>query len=135
RHYDEVGGASPLNRLTLEQAAGLRDLMAREGPELPVYVGMRHWEPFVAETLAVMAREGRRRAVGIVLAAHRSAASWNAYLDAAAEGQNRLGDAAPRIDYVPSWSDHPLFIEALAARTREALDLVPAERRAGARLV
>ena len=135
RHYDEVGGASPLNRLTLEQAAGLRDLLAREGPDLPVYVGMRHWEPFLAETLAVMAREGRRRAVGIVLAAHRSPASWDAYLDAAAEGQKRLGEAAPRIDYAPSWSEHPLFIEALASRTREALDRVPAGRRAGARLV
>lgn len=135
RHYEEVGGVSPLNRLTLEQAAGLRDLLAREGPDLPVYVGMRHWEPFLAETLAVMAREGRRRAVGIVLAAHRSAASWDAYLDAAAEGQKRLGDRAPRIDYAPSWSEHPLFVESLAARTLEALDRVPSERRPVARLV
>jgi len=135
RHYEDVGGASPLNRLTLAQAAGLRDLLAREGPDLPVYVGMRHWEPFVAETLAAMAHEGRRRAVGIVLAAHRSAASWDPYLETAAEGQERLGDRAPRIDYAPSWSEHPLFVEALADRTLEAFERVPVERRAGARLV
>jgi ferrochelatase len=135
RHYEEVGGASPLNRLTFAQAEGLRDLLARDGPALPVYVGMRHWEPFIAETLAAMAREGRRRAVGIVLAAHRSAASWEAYLDAVAEARTRLGEEAPEIDYAPPWSDHPLLIEALAARTLAALDRVPAERRAGAGLV
>ncbi|HEV8702328.1 MAG TPA: ferrochelatase [Candidatus Polarisedimenticolia bacterium] len=135
RHYEEVGGASPLNRLTFAQAEGLRDLLARDGPGLPVYVGMRHWEPFIAETLTAMAREGRRRAVGIVLAAHRSAVSWDAYLDAVAEARNRLGAEAPEIDFVPPWSDHPLFIEALAARTLEALDRVPADRRAGASLV
>src|SRR5881296_3025224 len=78
RHYEEVGGVSPLNRLTFEQAGALRDLLAREGPSLPVFVGMRHWDPFVADTLGAMAREGRRRAVGLVLAAHRSPPSWEA---------------------------------------------------------
>ncbi len=135
RHYEEVGGASPLNRLTFAQAGALRDLLAREGPALPVYVGMRHWEPLIAETLAAMAREGRRRAVGIVLAAHRSPVSWEAYLRAVAEAQKTLGEAAPAVDYAASWSDHPLFLEALAARTLEALRAVPAERRDGARLV
>ena len=135
RHYEEVGGASPLNRLTFAQAGALRDLLAREGPALPVYVGMRHWEPFIAETLAAMAREGQRRAIGIVLAAHRSPASWEAYLRAVSEAQETLGVAAPAVDYAAPWSDHPLFLEALAARTLEALRAVPAERRAGARVV
>lgn len=135
KHYEEVGGASPLNRLTFAQADGLRALLGREGPDLPVYVGMRHWEPFIAGALAAMAREGRRRAVGIVLAAHRSAPSWDAYLDTVSEARKRLGEEAPDVDYAPPWSDHPLFIEALVSRTREALDRVPAERRAAARLV
>lgn len=135
RHYEEAGGASPLNRLTFAQAEALRDLLARAGPALPVYVGMRHWEPLIAETLAAMAREGRRRAVGIVLAAHRSPASWEVYLTAVAGAQKGLGEAAPDVDYVAPWSDHPLFIEALAARTLEALRTVPEERRAGASLV
>lgn len=135
KHYEEVGGISPLNRLTFAQAEALRDLLAREGPALPVYAGMRHWEPSIAETLAAMAGEGRRRAAGIVLAAHRSPVSWEAYLGAAAEAQKRLGDAAPALDYVAPWSDHPLFIEALAARTSEALLAVPPDRRAGAEVV
>ena len=135
RHYEEVGGVSPINRLTFAQAASLRDRLASEGPPLPVYVGMRHWAPYIAETLVAMAKEGRRRAVGLVLAAHRSMASWEAYLGAVAEGQKGLGDAVPRVDYVAPWSDHPLFIEAVAARTLEALQAVPAGRRGAAEIV
>jgi len=135
RHYEEVGGASPINRLTFEQAEALRELLAHDGPSLPVYVGMRHWDPYISDTLAAMAREGRRRAVGLVLAAHRSAASWEAYLKAVDEARERLGETAPAVDYPAPWSDHPLFIEALAARTAAAIESVPASRRGAARLV
>ena len=135
RHYEKVGGVSPINRLTFAQAEALRDRLAREGPPLPVYVGMRHWEPYIAETLAAMTREGRRRAVGLVLAAHRSIASWEAYLRAVAEAQKGLGGAASAVDYVAPWSDHALFIEAVAARTSEALQAVPADRRDAAEIV
>src|SRR3989442_13505524 len=79
RHFVVVGGASPFNRLTLAQAESLRTLLSREGPHLPVYVGMRNWEPYVADTLAAMSRERRHRAIGVVLAAHRSAASCEVY--------------------------------------------------------
>jgi ferrochelatase len=135
RHYDDVGGASPFNRLTFAQAEALRALLSREGPRLPVYVGMRHWEPYIADTLTEMAHEGRRRAVGVVLAAHRSPASWEAYLANVDEARGRLGDSAPVVDYVASWSDHPLFIETLAERTSAAIASVPGTQRGGARVV
>ena len=135
RHYEEVGGASPFNLLTFAQAEALRDLLSREGPRLAVYVGMRHWEPYLADSLAAMRREGRRRAVGVVLAAHRSPASWEAYLGCVDEARRRLGDAAPAIDYVRDWSDHPLFIEALSDRTGAAIRSVPDPGRGAARLV
>jgi len=135
RHYEEVGGASPFNGLTRAQAEALRALPPGEGIDLPVYVGMRHWEPYVADTLAVMSIEGRRRAVGVVLAAHRSPASWDAYLEAVDEARRRLGEGAPMVDYVADWSTHPLFIEALAERTAAALRAIPEAGHRSARLV
>ena len=135
RHYDEAGGSSPFNRLTLAQAEGLRLLLSAEGPRLPVYVGMRHWEPYITDTLTDMAHEGRRRAVGVVLAAHRSPPSWEAYLASVDEARGRLGDSAPVVDYVAAWSDHPLLIEALAERTLAAIASVPEARRGRARIV
>jgi protoporphyrin/coproporphyrin ferrochelatase len=135
RHYDEVGGASPLNRLTFEQARLLADLLRAGGTPLPVYVGMRHWDPFIADTLKAMAKEGRRRAIGLVLAAHRSPASWEAYLAVVDEACRLIGAAAPAVDYVAPWSEHPLFIEAAASRTADALGSVAPERRGKAALV
>jgi len=135
RHYDEAGGSSPFNRLTFAQAESLRLLLSVEGPRLPVYVGMRHWEPYITDTLTEMAHEGRRRAVGVVLAAHRSPPSWEAYLASVDEARGRLGDSAPVVDYVAAWSDHPLLIEALAERTLAAIASVPEARRGRARIV
>src|SRR5688500_12656184 len=53
-HYELFGGVSPLTRLTEAQAEGLRQRLREHGPALPVYVGMRNWHPFLAETLAEM---------------------------------------------------------------------------------
>jgi ferrochelatase len=135
RHYAEVGGSSPLNRLTFRQAEGLRDLLAREGPDLPVYVGMRHWAPYIAEALAAMSGAGRRRAVGLVLAPHPSRVSLDAYLQAVAEARERLGPEGPAVDYVAPWFDHPLFIEAVTERIADALSKAPPDRRSGAAVV
>lgn len=135
RHYEAVGGASPLHRLTDRQAQGLRTLLRQQGPELPVYVGMRHWHPSIEETLAAISRDGRRRALALVLAPHRSEASWDVYLRAVGEARERLGPSSPAVDYLPPWSDHPMFIEGLSARIAEALAGIPEENRSQAAIV
>jgi ferrochelatase len=135
QHYIEVGGSSPLARLTASQAEGLRSRLAAGGPDLPVFVGMRHWHPYIRETLATMAATGLRRAVGIVLAAHPSPASREAYFQAVSEAQGRMGACAPMVEFVGAWYEHPLFIEALADRLRDARAAVPAARRDAAAVV
>jgi protoporphyrin/coproporphyrin ferrochelatase len=135
QHYIEVGGSSPLTRLTASQADGLRARLAGGGPDLPVFVGMRHWHPYIRETLAAMQAAGLRRAVGIILAAHPSPASREAYHQAVSEAQHRMGSDAPAVEFVGAWHEHPLFIEALADRLRDARAEVPAARRGAAALV
>ena len=134
RNYEAVGGVSPLHRITLEQAEGLRARLRAGGPDLPVYVGMRHWHPFIADTLATMASDGRRRAVGIILAPQPSEASRDSYVRVVGEARAR-GGASPDIAFVEPWSGHPLFIEAAADRVSDALATVPAGRRDHAALV
>src|SRR4029077_17566448 len=58
QHYELIGGRSPLNELTFRQAEALRGVVGN----MPVYVGMRNWEPYIADTLARMALDGVRRA-------------------------------------------------------------------------
>ena len=138
RHYERFGGMSPITELTRRQAAGLQARLDRDGPPLPVYVGMRNWHPFLADTLREMAGAGIRRAVGVILAGFRSWSSCGQYRDnvLAARGELRaagLPDVA--VSYVGDWHAHERFIEAWAARVRTALDALPAPRRDRARLV
>jgi ferrochelatase len=135
RNYLAVGGASPIARLTLAQADGLRAALADGGPELPVYVGMRHWHPFIADTLRTMTGDGRRRAAGIILAPHPSEVSREGYTRAVDEARARIGADAPAVDYVPDWSEHALFVEAVADRLAAAIAAVPEDRRRDAALV
>ena len=134
-HYERIGGRSPLTELTMRQAAALRALLEHEGPRLPVYVGMRNWDPYLRDTLAAMQREGARRAVGVILAAQHSDASWERYQRDVAAARAELGDGAPEIDFAPGWHDHPLFIEAVAAQARATLNALDAERRRAAQLI
>lgn len=133
--YEAVGGSSPINDLTFRQAAALRDVLEREGPALPVYVGMRLWHPLLEETLAAMSSEGRRHAVGIILAPHPSQASREAYLEAIARARERLGPASPTVDCAPPFFERPSFIGALEARARRALEEVPEGRRREAAVI
>jgi ferrochelatase len=82
---------------------------------------MRNWAPYLAETLAQMAADGVRRALGLILAPHRTEASWERYLGSVDAGCTALGAGAPAITYVGEWFDHPLFIETMVARVRAAV--------------
>ena len=129
QHYLDVGGSSPLQRLTMRQAAALEAELARGGAPLPVLVGMRHWHPFIGATLKTMADRGFARAAAIILAPHASDVSRQAYEREVTGGLAALGARAPRIDYARDWSEDPLLVEALASRLAEARDSLPRRRR------
>ena len=110
RHYERIGGRSPLNELTFRQAAGLR----RALPELPVFVGMRNWAPYVDEAMTQMTMAGVRRAVGIVLSPHATEASRDRYVESVDAARTAIGPRAPTVVYPASWHVHPRFVEAVA---------------------
>jgi len=124
-HYERLGGKSPLNELTARQAEGLRGWLKGEGLDLPVYVGMRFAKPYMYTAVRDMIRDGRRRAVGIVLAPYRSEPSFEKYQETVDGVLEAAGpDRAPRVDFIEPWFDHPLFAEAQADQVRKALDTI-----------
>ena len=106
--YRRIGG-SPLNEITERQRQALaRDL------DLPVYVGMKHWQPWIADAVEQALADGAERLVGLVLAPHYSRMSIGGYrarLERALAGRAELA-------LVESWHDHEPFLEAVAARVR-----------------
>ena len=134
-HYDLLGGRSPYNDLTMRQAAALREELAKKGARVPVAVGMAKWEPYVADSLRALADGGARRVLGFIMAAHRSEASFERYQATVNDARAALGDGAPEVVYPQPWHDHPLFIAALAERTREAYARLGEQDAARARLI
>jgi len=109
RHRYALIGKSPLTCWTLEQ----RDRLAQE-LGLPVYVGMRNWKPFIADTVQQMTGDGVQRAVVICLAPQNSRTSVGLYRSALV-GRN----GTPfEIDFVEAWHDHPLLAQAFSQRLR-----------------
>ena len=127
-HYELFGGVSPITALTEGQARALSNGLRARGHDLPVFVGMRNWHPYLSETLEEMSRGGRRRAIGVIAAPHRSYSSCTQYRenvrDALAEVRRR-GLSGPDVTYVDDWHVHPGFIEASADRIGEALAKLP----------
>lgn len=108
RRYQAIG-KSPLTSITLKQG---ELLSARV--QLPVYVGMRNWHPFVSETLQRMIADGVRRAIAICLAPQNSQTSVGLYR------ASLRASPVPGLtfDFVESWHDHPRLIHAFAEKLK-----------------
>jgi ferrochelatase len=137
-HYELFGGVSPITELTQRQADGLRAGLAAAGVPLPVYVGMRNWHPYLADTLRQMHADGRRRAIGFIAAAQHSYSGCQQYRENVAHARAGLrgtGGADVTVTYVGSWFDNPLFVAATAAHDERARRQLPEGVRSTARLV
>jgi ferrochelatase len=115
-HRYSLIGKSPLTAITLEQAEGLKNKLG-----LPVYVGMRNWKPFIADTVKQMMADGVEQVVAICLAPQNSSTSVGLYRKALM-AELKLGIG---LQFVESWHDHPLLVQAFAER------LEPVWRQAG----
>lgn len=106
KHRYGLIGQSPLTRITLRQGELLSELLS-----VPVYVGMRNWKPYIADVVATMRGAGITSAIALCLAPQNSRTSVGLYrktLEAAAQ------DIA--IDFIESWHDDPLLINAFAEK-------------------
>jgi protoporphyrin/coproporphyrin ferrochelatase len=118
--YREIGGRSPIRERTQAQADALQKILNEQGHDFKVFVGMRHWHPFIHDTLAEMRAQGIERMVGLVMAPHFSRMSIQAYF-------NKIGDANSGIQIarIHDWHLLPEYLEALAYRVRTALERFP----------
>ena len=123
RRYEAIGGRSPLGEITARQAAALERRLNAGGSSWRVYVGMRHWRPWIADAVRQMAGDGVQEAVGLALAPQASRMSSGAYVEAARQALEALEPARrPAVRFVESWASHPLLADALARRLLAVLE-------------
>jgi ferrochelatase len=104
-----IDEGSPLNAITEQTRAALEQELG-----VPVFTGMRHWTPRIAEAVESALAAGARTIVGLVLAPHYSRMSIGAYrrqLEDALDGRAELA-------FVESWGEEPGFVDLLAERVR-----------------
>ena len=125
RRYALIGGRSPLLELTRAQASALQREL---GDGYRVYVGMRHWHPYIRETISDIAADGLDHLIAIAMAPHYSQMSIGAYMGKVRDARDALAPHL-RVSEVQSWATHPLFVEALEEKARETLARFPEAER------
>ena len=122
-NYQQIGGGSPLRRITEEQAAALKQVLADRGTEANIYIGMRYWYPFTEEAVAQIKRDGIERLVVLPLYPHFSISTSGSSFRLLQ--QLWVEDPSlQRIVYtvVPSWYDRPGYNAAMADLIAQELD-------------
>jgi ferrochelatase len=122
--YRATGGKSPVLEITQALAAKLE---ARR--PVRVFVGLRHWHPFIAEAWADVVEYAPKRVLGICMAPQYSAMTVGKYLEKLADARTDVGGGEIPLSAVKSWATHPGLIAGLAERVIEALGRFPAEDR------
>jgi protoporphyrin/coproporphyrin ferrochelatase len=100
-----IEDSNPLNEITEETRTRLERELG-----VPVFTGMRHWAPRIAEAAEQAVATGADVVVGLVLAPHYSTMSIGAYrrqLEEALAGRAELA-------FVERWGADPGFVELLA---------------------
>lgn len=116
-NYRQIGGKSPLRELTGQQAAALEKQL---GPGYRCFVAMRYWRPSTLEALAEIKKAGINEIIALSLYPHFSRATTGSSIN---ELQRILSEAGVsfKVNYVKSFHDNPLYIEALVERIKEGL--------------
>ena len=104
-----IEDSSPLNAITEETRAALEAEL-----KLPVFTGMKHWTPRIADAVESALASRPREVVGLVLAPHYSGLSIAGYREQLERALARRAE----LRFVESWHDEPGFVELLAGRVR-----------------
>lgn len=114
--YRAIGGVSPLPEITRRQADALQALLDQKEPGgFRTFVGMKHWHPFIAETVnEIVATQDVETLVGLVLAPHFSKMSIGGYEDRLMRAREAAG-AGFEVRMIRSWYDDPSFVTFAAS--------------------
>ncbi|MBI4746158.1 MAG: ferrochelatase [Deltaproteobacteria bacterium] len=146
RRYELIGGKSPLPEITRNQARLLEERLNslsgtvpilrhdkavsvnRDSPLFKVYVGMRHWHPFIKDTVKQIKEEGIKRIIAVPMAPQASKASTGGYIDAM---NKALEEVSGIIDVTVAEALHNnlLYLQAVVDTVKDALKEFPEERR------
>ena len=125
-NYRQIGGGSPLRRITEEQGQALQEQLRAKGKDAQVYIGMRYWHPFTEEAIARIKRDHIDRLVILPLYPQFSISTSGSSFRLL-EQIWQEDPALNQIDHtvIPSWYDRPGYLKAMADLIAQELDQFP----------
>ncbi len=128
--YRATGGKSPAVGITKDVARKLEQRLNESGDRrYRVYVGLRHWHPFIKETYAELLRADPEQIIGLCMAPQQSSLSTGAYQKKVEEARAALHSTCP-VTFIGSWHRHPKLIAAIVEHIKQGLQKFPAGMRA-----
>lgn len=125
-NYRQIGGGSPLRRITEAQAQVLQETLQQQGQDARVYIGMRYWHPFTEEAIARIKRDAIERVVILPLYPQYSISTSGSSFRIL----EKLWQEDPTLNQVeytviPSWYQQPGYLQAMAQLIANELDQFP----------
>ncbi|HTL89880.1 MAG TPA: ferrochelatase, partial [Leptolyngbya sp.] len=122
-NYLQIGGGSPLRRITEEQAQALQEDLRQRGQEVSIYIGMRYWHPFTEEAISRIKRDQIERLVILPLYPQFSISTSGSSFRLL-EQLWQKDPVLQKIDYtvIPTWFDRPGYLQAMADLIAQELD-------------
>ncbi|WP_427157116.1 ferrochelatase [Aliinostoc sp. HNIBRCY26] len=125
-NYKQIGGGSPLRRITEAQGEALQEQLTYLGQDAKIYVGMRYWHPYTEEAIALLTQDNLDNLVILPLYPQFSISTSGSsfrLLEKLWQDDPKL----QRIEYtvIPSWYKQPGYLQAMAELIAQELDQFP----------
>ncbi|MDJ1172023.1 ferrochelatase [Roseofilum sp. BLCC_M154] len=123
-NYKQIGGGSPLRRITEEQAQALELSLAQKGQEAKIYVGMRYWHPFTEDAIAEIKQDKIDHLVILPLYPQFSISTSGSSFRVLERLWDKDRVLANNVKYslISSWYDRPGYLQAMAELIAQQLD-------------
>ncbi|MEH1923692.1 ferrochelatase [Nostoc sp.] len=125
-NYKQIGGGSPLRRITEAQGEALKEQLGYLGQEANIYVGMRYWHPYTEEAIAQIAQDNVEHLVILPLYPQFSISTSGSSFRLLEKIWQEDPKLQP-IDYtvIPSWYKQPGYLQAMAQLIAQELEQFP----------
>lgn len=124
--YRQIGGKSPLLDITNQQAGALAFKLNERSDDFRVYVGMRHWSPYIKDVLRREILDAKpSHLIAISMAPQYSRLSVGAYIEAVRGALAELGSANLPVSYVTHWHTQPLLLDAFSKKIKSRILAYP----------
>ncbi|MFN6465891.1 MAG: ferrochelatase [Nostoc sp. DedVER02] len=125
-NYKQIGGGSPLRRITEAQGEALKEQLGHLGQEANIYVGMRYWHPYTEEAIAQITQDNIEHLVILPLYPQFSISTSGSSFRLL----DKLWREDPKlqpIEYtvIPSWYKQPGYLQAMAQLIAQELEQFP----------